>query len=188
MILLPMVILTIDDDNDRAYMTRLYREYRALMLKTAWEYSNNNETVEDIVSESCIALIRHMDQLKEMEKAAIRSYIVITVRNKAIDGFRKQSLRKKVFVAMDENTINKMTEPNAFDRKLNLRHEMDAVKEAIAVLPAEEQSVLRLKFFQHLSDKEIAAQMEITENRVRVLIRRARKQLKKMLYGEGEKT
>ena len=45
MILMPMVILTIDDDNDRAYMTRLYREYRALMLKTAWEYSNDNETV-----------------------------------------------------------------------------------------------------------------------------------------------
>ena len=144
MLMLPLAILTMEDDGDRVYMTRLYREYRALMLKTAWEYSKDNETVEDIVSESCIALIRHMDQLKTMEKAAIRSYIVITVRNKAVDELRRQALRQKIFVSMDENTMDKMTELAAFERKLNLRHEMDAVKEAIAALPAEEQDVLRL--------------------------------------------
>ena len=47
MLLLPMAILTMADEDDRAYMTRLYREYRALMLKTAWEYSKDNETVEE---------------------------------------------------------------------------------------------------------------------------------------------
>lgn len=113
MILMPMVILTIDDDNDRAYMTRLYREYRALMLKTAWEYSKDNETVEDIVSESCIALIRHIDQLKAMDKAAIRSYIVITVRNKAIDDFRKQSLRRRVFVRNTSYSARRITKKSS---------------------------------------------------------------------------
>ena len=109
MLLLPMAILTMEDDDDRGYMTRLYREYRALMLKTAWEYSKDNETVEDIVSESCIALIRHIDQLKAMDKAAIRSYIVITVRNKAIDDFRKQSLRKRVFVRNTSYSARRIT-------------------------------------------------------------------------------
>ena len=184
MLMLPMAILSMEDDSDRAYMTRLYREYRALMLKTAWEYTKDIGTVEDIVSESCIALIRHLDQLKTMEKAAIRSYIVITVRNKALDELRRQALHRKTFVSMDDNAMERMTEPTAFDRKLNLRQEMDVVKEAIGTLPAAEQDVLRLKFFQHMTDKEIAAGMEITENRVRVLIMRARKHLKKMLYGE----
>ena len=187
MLLLPMAILTMEDDDDRAYMTRLYREYRALMLKTAWEYSEDSGTVDDIVSESCIALIRHLEKLKAMEKGAIRAYIVTTVRNKAVDELRRQNLRQKIFVSLDEDAVDSVAGLAAFERKLNLRQEMDAVKEAIAMLPAAEQDVLRLKFFQHLSDKEIAAQMEIPETKVRTLIRRARKQLKQMLYGEGEK-
>lgn len=185
--MLPMAILTMEDEDDRAYMTRLYREYRALMLKTAWDYSRDMGTVDDVVSESCIALIRHLGKLKAMEKGALRAYIVITVRNKAIDELRRQNLRQKLFIPMDEEAMDSVTEPVAFERKLNLRQEMDAVKEAIEMLPAAEQDVLRLKFFQHMSDREIAARMEIAEPKVRTLIRRARKQLKQMLYGEGEK-
>ncbi|MBR3109092.1 MAG: sigma-70 family RNA polymerase sigma factor [Clostridia bacterium] len=187
MLMLPLVILAMEDDVDRAYMTRLYREYRALMLKTAWEFSRDMDTVDDIVSESCIALIRHLGQLKTMEKGAIRAYIVITVRNKAIDDLRRQKLRQKIFVSMDEDTVDSVAGPTAFERKLNLRQEMDAVKEAIAALPAAEQDVLRLKFFQHRTDKEIAGHMEISETQVRALIKRARRRLKRMLYGEGEK-
>lgn len=187
MLLLPMAILTMEDEDDRAYMTRLYREYRALMLKTAWEYSEDSGTVDDVVSESCIALIRHLGKLKAMEKGALRAYIVTTVRNKAIDELRRQNLRQKNFVSMDEEAVDSAAELAAFERKLNLRHEMDAVKEAIAALPTEEQDVLRLKFFHRIPDKEIAARMEIAENRVRTLIKKARKQLKLMLYGEGEK-
>ena len=74
MLLLPMAILTMADEDDRVYMTRLYREYRALMLTTAWEYSEDSGTVDDIVSESCVALIRHLGKLKEMEKAALRVF------------------------------------------------------------------------------------------------------------------
>ena len=187
MLLLPMAILTMADEDDRVYMTRLYREYRALMLKTAWEYSEDSGTVDDIVSESCVALIRHLGKLKGMEKAALRAYIVVTVRNKAIDELRRQNLRKKIFVSMDEETVDSTAGLVAFERKLNLRQELDAVKEAIELLPAEQQEVLRLKFFHHLADREIAARMEIPENRVRSLIKQARKHLKQMLYGEGEK-
>ena len=181
MLLLPMAILTMEDEDDLDYMTRLYREYRALMMKTAWEYSEDSGTVDDVVSESCIALIRHLGKLKAMEKAAIRSYIVIAVRNKAVDELRRQALRQKIFVSMDEETVGSTAGLAAFERKLNLRQELDAVKEAIELLPAEQQEVLRLKFFHHLADREIAARMEIAENRVRSLIKQARKHLKQML-------
>ena len=187
MLMLPMAILNMEDEDDRAYMTRLYREYRALMLKTAWEYSKDSGTVDDIVSESCIALIRHLGKLKAMEKGALRAYIVTTVRNKAIDELRRQNLRQKIFVSMDEEAVDSAAGLAAFERKLNLRQELDAVKEAIGMLPPEQQDVLRLKFFHHLADREIAARMEIPETKVRTLIKQARRHLKQMLYGEGEK-
>ena len=186
MLMLPMVIMTMEDEDNREYMTRLYRDYQALMLKTAWEYSQDSATVEDIVSDSCVALIQHLNQLKAMDKPALRAYIVITVRNKALDDLRRQALRRKNFVTMDENTLDSLEETTSFERKLSLRQEMETVREAIANLPADEQDVLRMKFFRHMTDKEIAARMEIAENRVRVLIMRSRKKLKQMLYREED--
>ena len=186
MLMLPMVIMTMEDEDNREYMTRLYRDYQALMLKTAWEYSQDSGTVEDIVSDSCVALIQHLNQLKAMDKPALRAYIVITVRNKALDDLRRQALRRKNFVTMDENTLDSLEETTSFERKLSLRQEMEIVREAIANLPADEQDVLRMKFFRHMTDKEIAACMEIAENRVRVLIMRSRKKLKQMLYREED--
>lgn len=186
MLMLPMVIMTMEDEDNREYMTWLYRDYQALMLKTAWEYSQDSGTVEDIVSDSCVAFIQHLNQLKAMDKPALRAYIVITVRNKALDDLRRQALRRKNFVTMDENTLDSLEETTSFERKLSLRQEMEIVREAIANLPADEQDVLRMKFFRHMTDKEIAACMEIAENRVRVLIMRSRKKLKQMLYREED--
>lgn len=186
MLMLPMVIMTMEDEDNREYMTRLYRDYQALMLKTAWEYSQDSATVEDIVSDSCVSLVQHLNQLKAMDKPALRAYIVITVRNKALDDLRRQALRRKNFVTMDENTLDSLEETTSFERKLSLRQEMETVREAIANLPADEQDVLRMKFFRHMTDKEIAARMEIAENRVRVLIMRSRKKLKQMLYREED--
>ena len=87
---------------------------------------------------------------------------------------------------MDENTLDSLEETTSFERKLSLRQELETVREAIANLPADEQDVLRMKFFRHMTDKEIAARMEIAENRVRVLIMRSRKKLKQMLYREED--
>ena len=46
--MIPIAILTIESEDDRAYMTLLYQRHRALMLKTAWEYTREQAYVEDI--------------------------------------------------------------------------------------------------------------------------------------------
>ena len=49
MIIIPAVILTIDSEDERAYMTEPYQKHYALMLKTAWTFTKERANVEDIV-------------------------------------------------------------------------------------------------------------------------------------------
>ena len=79
--MIPMVIMAIESDTDRAYMTDVYMNHRSLMLKVAWRYTNAPSEVEDIVSESCVSLIQHLDSIRSMEEKTLRSYIVTTVKN-----------------------------------------------------------------------------------------------------------
>lgn len=105
MFMIPMVIMAIESDADRAYMTDVYMNHRSLMLKVAWRYTNAPSEVEDIVSESCVALIQHLDSIRSMEEKTLRSYIVTTVKNKAIDFSRKKKRNLERTIQMADEDI-----------------------------------------------------------------------------------
>ena len=186
--MIPISILLIASEDDRAFMTPLYEKYQALMFKTGWEYTSDTEEINDIVSDSCVSLIQHIDQLRSMEERAIRAYIAATVRHKAVDNLRKRSLMRKTFVSMEDGVPEQAAPEWSVEERFSIRQELEMVIRAISALPKSEQDALRQKFFEHRTDKEIAQQMNITDARVRVLIMRARKSLKAMLLKEDDES
>ena len=146
MMIIPTVILSIVSDSDRAFMTLLYEQHRALMLKTAWNYSRVRADVEDIVSDSCTSLIENIDTIRGLECNVLRAYIVTTIRNTAIDFCRKQQRTNAVFLHVDEEVTARMVDSDSFENKILLRDEINRVQEALHNLPEREQDVLRLKY------------------------------------------
>ncbi|MBQ9264598.1 MAG: RNA polymerase sigma factor [Clostridia bacterium] len=185
MFMIPMVIMAIESDDDRAYMTELYLQHRALMLKIAWKYTKDPSEVDDIVSDSCMALIQNMDTIKKLSGSALRAYIVTTTKNKAIDFIRKKQREQNKILHMDEASLEGIAEPMSFDRKISVQQDIDMVKKAILALPERERETLRLKFFQHMNDGQIAEIMGVAENSVRRYIMRGRSHLKAALYEGG---
>ncbi len=80
LMMLPMVIQLIDNDDDRAWMTSLYEKECRVMFRTARAYTNQQADAEDIVSESCVHLIEHLDTIRGMESKKLSMYIVHTVK------------------------------------------------------------------------------------------------------------
>lgn len=183
--MIPMVIMAIESDDDRAYMTDLYQLHRALMLKIAWKYTKGPSEVDDIVSESCLALIQNIDTLKGLSGSALRSYIVTATKNKAIDFARKKQREQSKILHMGEDALEQIAEPVSFDRKISVQQDIDMVKQAILALPERERETLHLKFFQHKNDDQIAEILGIAENSVRRYIMRGRNHLKAVLYEGG---
>ena len=183
--MIPMVIMAIESDDDRAYMTDLYRQHRALMMKITWKYTKDLSEVDDIVSESCVALIQNIDTLRKLSDSALRAYIATVVRNKAIDLARKKQREQSKILHMDENILEQIAEPISFERKISVQQDIDMVKQAILALPERERETLRMKFFLQLSDSQIAERLGVAENSVRRYIIRGRNHLKAVLYEGG---
>lgn len=186
MLMIPMVILTIDSDTDRAYMTALYRQHHALMLKTAWGYVRSKEDVEDVVSESCAKLIEKLDDLRGMERGPMRSYIVTVVRHTAIDFQRKQKRANATFV-QSEDATEQVPDHTSVEEKILLRDELNRVRLALHELPEKERDVLRMRYQQGMPDNEIAQAIGVSESSVRKYVMRGRQHLKMSVY-EGETT
>lgn len=80
--MIPMVILSLNHQ-DQKYMELIYFEHHRLMLSTAWRYFKEASIIDDIVSDSCVALMKKIDVLKSLDNNELRLYIVSTVRNTA---------------------------------------------------------------------------------------------------------
>lgn len=180
--MIPIVILAIESDSDREYMTSLYKDHHALMLKTAWNYTRNKADVEDIVSDSCASLIVNIEKLRNMERNALRVYIVTTVRNTAIDFCRKQQRTNARFLYVDDEVTERMADNESIEKRVFLREEIEQVMRLLRNLPERERDVLRLKYQKGLKDREIAELVGLAESSVRKYIERARKHLKAAIY------
>lgn len=182
MLIIPNAILAIESDSDRLYMTMLYKQHRALMLKTAWEFTRERADVEDIVSDSCASLIAKIDTIRHLECNVLRAYIVTTVRNTAIDFCRRQQRTNARFLHVDEEVTARMADSTSIEKKIMLRDEIEQVKRALLGLPERERDVLRMKIQKGMKDKEIADAVGLAESSVRKYVERARNHLKEALY------
>lgn len=177
--MIPFVILTIESEDDRAFMTLIYQRHRALMLKTAWEYTREKADVEDIVSDSCVALINHLDTLRGLEGHHLRKYIAVTVRRKAIDHIRRQKREHTADISADHCCL---CDAESVERKVLLLEELRQVQRIIKQLPEREQDVLRMKYQLGMKHREIAEALGIAESTVATYAKRARDVLASALY------
>lgn len=175
LMMLPMVIQLIDNDDDRAWMTALYEKECRVMFRTAQAYSNQKADTEDIVSESCVHLIEHLDTIRGMESKKLSVYIVHTVRNTAINYLRKKQREKKYFEEAPDD--DHLADPLHLENAICLREELQSFLQVVNTLPETQQAVLRMKYYLEMKDAEIAHQLGIAESSVRKYIERARKKL-----------
>ena len=97
MVLMPIVILAMPFGEDRDFMESLYRKYHRLMYSTAWKYLKESVAVEDVVSDSCVALMKKIPTLRTLDHNKLAVYIVSTVRNTSINAINKQTRINQLF-------------------------------------------------------------------------------------------
>ena len=98
--MLPLFILTIEDDEKRENCALLYSRYEKYLLKIAYTITKNFDDAEDVLNEAFASLIESGTLLKA-EDPRVKAQLVTTVRNKAIDIYNYN--KKKINEELDEN-------------------------------------------------------------------------------------
>ena len=177
MLPIPLLLLVIEDDSDRAFMEKLYADHGRLMYHQARLICRNDADAQDTVSDALLALIKKISLLRDMPCNKLKAYTVITVKHLAIDRYRKL---KKEDVSWDEEGIDGVSDALP-DARLMENAGVEGIKEAILALPEREKDVLMMRYFRSLSEEEIAAAWQVRPVTVRVTLSRARQHLKILL-------
>lgn len=179
---IPIVILQIENDDDRQFVTELYQEYKYVMFSTAYNIVEDTHTAEDLVQDCCITIIDNLDKIRGVEPCKQRAYIVSIVKNSSINYVVKRNRRSKYsFLSENEQVFDGTVSDESVDDRLLQESDVDSVRKALLKLSERDRTILRMKYFDQLSDKEIASYLEIKIDSVRYYFTLARRQLKAVL-------
>lgn len=178
----PIAILAIENSSDRNYIEKLYIEYHRMMYWQAHKVTCSSQDLDDIVNDACIVLIRKISLLRTLDCNILRAYIISTVRNTALNYLRKQrNAQSENGEELIANFLSAEPDPDA-----NLLREatINELMAGIEKLPELDQDVLRMKYIDDLSDKEIGAILGMKHETVRSRLTRARQRAYRIMKGD----
>lgn len=182
MTILPLIILAIENDGDRAFMEKLYLDHYRLMRAAARKVLLTVEDVDDVVNEALVRLIDKIPLLKALECYTLRAYVVSAVRNTAINWIVRRDRRARHAFLTDDETLSSLpSEDGAPDASILQREDAESVKQAILRLSERDRLALTMKYFDDLSDAEIARVLGVGRNSVRPMLMRARRRMREAI-------
>ena len=166
---------------DQNYMTEIYLQYHRLMRFTAQRYFSEPMLVDDIVSDSCVALMRRPETLRTLRDGRLRMYIVATVRNTAISYYRKQQTAGRRVSYVPYDVLWRFAGRESVEGGMDLRCDLEMIRRTIADLPQQEAAIMRMKLGCGLSNADIAREIGLSLGCVYRRLRHARAQIRAAL-------
>ncbi len=164
---------------DVSDLPALLERYERPLVRYSWSILGDLEAARDVVQETFIRLCRR----REMEGADdhTEAWLFTVTRNLSIDHQRKQS--RIIYLPQTEDRTTDEPGPGA---ALEQREESDSIFALLDLLSENQREVLRLKFQNDLSYKEIASITELTVTNVGFLLHTGLKKLRALMEAPSE--
>ncbi len=158
---------------------KIIQEYERLFIQRAYAISGNLEDARDIVQDSLIKYIKFRKAGNEVKNP--KSWIMMVIRNGAIDFKRKQQNKNKLAsesIESDEDlsVTAKATLPP--DKAMERTEDIKLGAKLLTHLNEREQNIVKMKIYQGCSYKEIAETHKMSVSNVGVTIHNAIKKLR----------
>lgn len=180
----PILISAIEGPEDHDIIVAYYEKYKKLLYAEAWKYLSSQEDVEDIVYESLVRIMDHMEKFRSLLPHERVQYGKAIVRNLSYVFLKRQSKFTMVafedvdtYLAVDETQLPE----TIISKKIQLVH----IRKIWAELPVEDRILLEQKYVLDWSDNDLASTLGIKPQSVRMRLTRAKRNVIQLLKAQG---
>ncbi len=173
------------NSRDRTLLEQIYFEYRHMMFNVAYKVLNDPDLAEDAVHIVFVKLASKTEKIGDIFSKKTKGFLVVVAKNTAIDIYRK---RKRTSKMISENRFDlaRMAGNELPPQEIIISNDtIDKLQSYIAALDSKYGDVLLLKYYNNLSNTDIADLMGLSVENVRVRLHRAKKMLADRI-AEGE--
>lgn len=160
-------------NGDQSAFLPLYEKTApGLMRFLMWKTNGDRATAEDILQESYVRFLLHVDAIESLDDGAIQSYLLRTVRNCLIDKVVR-SAQSRAIPVEDLSYIEDPTGATRAEKAVELRE----LRLAMESMGSRESEIIWLKDALGFSHQEVANQIGITTQAARQAYVRAKRAL-----------
>lgn len=149
--------------------------YGPLVWKVVYRVLRSHSDAADCCQEVMLEAFEKSQQTTINNWGGFLRWIAV---RRSIDRLRQ---RKRHDERIDQFDVVKVAENRSGDSQTSIQELKERLRRELAVLPAEQATAFWLRCVEESSYAEIAEQMSITENKVGVLVHRARKHVRQAL-------
>ena len=156
----------------------LYDRHAALVYGIALQLLKNTAEAEDLTQDIFLLLVRKCSY--DPKRGALRTYLAILTRSRALDRLRARSRHQQRLRNQSSNQNDKVLSESSMEDISQLERSRE-VQRALQQLSSKEQEVLKMAYYQGLSQSEIATQLNIALGTVKSRSRRGLLKLRQAL-------
>ena len=160
----------------------LYQHFASPMLSLCMRYCRNRQEAEDIVQEGFIKIFQKIGTFRQ--SGSLEGWVRRIMINQAINHIKA---RKLIFKDTDPYTLGSRV-PDEVPEEQEQRFTSEDLQQAVHELPPGYKVVFNLYIFEGYSHKEIANELDISENTSKSQLSRARNYLRNVLMEKKNKS
>jgi RNA polymerase sigma-70 factor, ECF subfamily len=143
----------------------IFDRHADVAFSLAYRMCGRRVVAEDVVQEAFLSLWRSGARY-DRTRGSVRSWILGVVHNRAIDLFRRDSVRTSKDVS-DEDAVERMPAPESTEGEVHRRESASQVRGALQDLPDDQRTVIELAYFGGFTHSEIAEQLQLPAGTVK---------------------
>jgi RNA polymerase sigma-70 factor (ECF subfamily) len=172
--------------HDEAALGELYDRWSDRVYAVAFHLVGNRDDAEEVVEKAFSQIWAEADRYHD-GRGSVEAWIILIARSRALDRLRLLKSRMRREERLDEKAAD--TIPIAADSPLQdaaAGETREIVDRALDRLPGDQQRVVRMSFFQGLTQREIAHELGLPLGTVKTRTRLAFPKLRALLAGLRE--
>lgn len=174
--MLPLIIMAIEDEDDKAFMTWLYLQYRRLIYSEVRKIVGNTDEVEDLLQSVVEKLIEKLPLLRGMEQSKLVNYIISTAKNTAYNSLRGKE--REILWEDQEELADPAPMP---EDHILAQEDLYRLARVWIDLDKKTQYLLNAKYVLKKSGKEIASDLNMPPDNVRMALVRAKRKARQAM-------
>ena len=152
-------------DRDAQAFEVLFDRHCDAAYSLAYRMCGRAAMAEDIAQEAFVSLWRSGARYDPV-RGSVRTWVLSTVRNRALDAFRRDTAKQGRDVT-DDGLAERAQAPERTDTEVERREQARQVRGALGTLPADQRQVIELAYFGGFSHSEIAQLLSLPAGTVK---------------------
>lgn len=167
------------EPDEQLFMEQLFITRERIIYKTARKYTSSEFDAEEAVQDALERLMSSVTTLQSLSEAAQTAYLVVAVKNAAINCGKKTAKDRKngKYLSEIEQELPSPDAKGGMDEVLIEQEVLAGLRAGWCKLDESSRSLLEQKYILKMTDREMAHLAGVKEASIRMMLTRARGKL-----------